>query len=92
MLIAGWNLKRRRKYFLLMAACMLAGVLLTFGYIYPINDVLFRRAGGNHTADEIRTMVSHWIFADRARLAISFVGYLGLLQALSIPFPTADLS
>jgi len=91
-LIAGWNLKRHRKYFLLMAACMLAGVLLTFGYIYPINEVLFAQAGGNHTADEIRTMVSHWIFADCVRLAILFVGFLGLLRALSIPFPTADLS
>ena len=91
-LLAGWNLKRHRKYFLVMAACTAAGILLTFGYIYPINDVLFTQAGGNHTADEIRTMAHKWILADRVRLAIMFVGFLGLLRALSIPFPTADPS
>lgn len=75
-----------------MAVCMAAGLLLTFGYIYPINDVLFTQAGGDHTADEIRAMVSRWVFADRVRLAIMFVGFLGLLRALSIPFPTAEVS
>ncbi len=91
-LLSGWNLKRHRKYFLLMAVCMAAGVLLTFGYIYPINDVLFTQAGGEQSADEIRSMVSRWIFADHVRLAIMSVGFLGLLRALSIPLPTSEAS
>ena len=92
LLIAGWNLRTHRKYFLLMAGCMAVGVLLTLGYIYPINDVLFAQAGGNRSAEEIRTMVRHWILADRVRLVIMSVGFLGLLRALSIRFPTADPS
>ena len=91
-LIVGWNLRRHRKYFLLMAACTVVGIALTFGYIYPINDVLFTQAGASHSAEEVRTAVRNWILADRVRLAILSVGFLGLLRALSIPFPTADRS
>jgi len=91
-LIAGWNLRTHRRYFMQMAACMAVGLILTFGYIYPINDVLFTPAVGNYSAEEVRTAVRHWILADRVRLAIMFIGFLGLLRALSIPFPTADFS
>ena len=69
-LIVGWNLRRHRKYFLLMAACTVVGIAWTFGYIYPINDVLFTQAGASHSAEEVRTAVRNWILADRVRLAI----------------------
>lgn len=86
-LLVGWHLPRHRKWLLAASFCMAFGVVFTLAYIYPINDVLFTQAGGNHSADEIRAMARQWIMADRVRFGIGAIGFLALLRALSIPFP-----
>jgi len=60
-------------------------ILFTLLYIYPINEVLFLHAGGDHSSEEIRRMVDTWIVSDRIRFAIGIVGFLSLLRALSLP-------
>jgi uncharacterized membrane protein len=87
-LIVGWHLPQHRKWLLTGAICMGFGVVFTLAYIYPINDVLFAQAGGNHNPEEIRAMVRQWIIADRIRFVVGVVGFLVLLRALSIPFPS----
>src|SRR5918998_296088 len=87
-LLVGWHLPRHRKWLLVAAACMAFGVVFTLAYIYPINDVLFTQAGGHHSPDEIRAMARQWVLADRVRFGVGVIGFLALLRALSIPFPT----
>ncbi len=87
-LLAGWHLPQHRKWLLVAAACKAFGVVFTLAYVYPINDVLFAQAGGNHSAEEIRAMVRQWVIADQVRFGVGVVGFLALLRALSIPFPT----
>ena len=91
-LLAGWHLPRHRMWLLVAAACKAFGVVFTLTYIYPINDVLFAQAGGSHTPEEIRAMVWQWVMADRVRFGVGVIGFLALLRALSIPFPTGDHS
>jgi hypothetical protein len=43
--------------------------------VYPINDTLISKAGGNKSDAEIKSMVSHWMLADRIRFLIGLVGY-----------------
>jgi hypothetical protein len=86
-LLVGWHLRRHRNWLLVAAICMAFGVVFTLAYIYPINDVLFAQAGGDHSAEEIQSMARRWIIADRVRFGVGFIGFLALLRALSIPFP-----
>ena len=37
---------------------------------------------------EIRSMVSHWIFADRVRFVVGLVGLFAVLQAFRLPMET----
>jgi hypothetical protein len=41
------------------------GVALTFGFVYPINAILFEQAGGSAGVEEIRQMADRWIARDR---------------------------
>ncbi|WP_448699383.1 anthrone oxygenase family protein [Mucilaginibacter sp. AW1-3] len=84
-LIFGWHSKVHRRYLLITLGCTLATVLYTVICIYPINDVLMFKAGGNNTAEAIGRMVKNWIFADRIRFAINLVGYYYLLMAFKQP-------
>ena len=86
-LLVGWHLPRHRKWLLVAAVCMAFGVVFTLAYVYPINDVLFAQAGGNHSPEEIQAMVRQWVMADRARFGVGVIGFLALLRALSIPIP-----
>ncbi|MDQ3550256.1 MAG: hypothetical protein M3413_01895 [Bacteroidota bacterium] len=52
------------------------GIVFTFTYIYPINEILMTQAGGSNSANEIQKMVDQWIFADRMRFAVMFIGYI----------------
>ena len=83
-LLLSWRIPQRRKSLLVATACMTLGVIFTLVYIYRINDVLFVQAGANHNAEEIREMVSKWIWADRIRFGIGLIGFLALLRAFSI--------
>jgi uncharacterized membrane protein len=85
-LILGWKSKTHRQYLLISLSCSIAIILFTVVYIYPINEVLITKAGGDKTAGEIRLMVNQWIFADRLRFAVNLVGYFFLLLAFRKPF------
>lgn len=89
-LIACWNAPTHRNYLLINVGIGLCGLVLTLGYIYPINAVLFTPAISSVSVDAARTMTHHWIVADRIRFAAMFIGYLALLRAFSIPLPAAE--
>jgi len=91
-LLAGWHLPQHRRWLLWAAVCMAFTTVFTLAYVYPINEVLFARAGGGHSPEEVRAMVRQWVWADRVRFGVGFVGFLALLRALSIPFPRGSHS
>jgi len=64
---------------------MVFGLIFTRAYVYPMNDVLFAKAGEGLDAEAVRSLVSRWIFADRLRFAVMTGGYLCLLRAFRIP-------
>ncbi len=77
-LFLGWNSKLHRKYLLNTFLCTLITIIFTLTYIYPINDILMFKAGGDKSTEEIKSMVSNWILSDRVRFAINLVGYFFL--------------
>ncbi len=85
-LVFGWHLPQHRKWLLVAAISMAFVIALTLVYVYPINNVLFLQAGGNHSPEEIKAMARQWIIADRLRFGVGLIGFLALLRALSIPF------
>ena len=91
-LLVGWHLPQHRKWLLVAAVCKAFGVVFTLAYIYPINDVLFVQAGGNHSPEEIQAMARQWIVADRVRFGVGVIGFLAMLRALSTPFPVSGRS
>ena len=84
-LLLAWHLPRHRAALGLAVACLLAAVLFTLFYIYPINEVLILQAGGDRSATEISRMVQTWIWADRLRFAIGLVALFALLRAFRLP-------
>jgi hypothetical protein len=92
-LVAGWHLPRHRRLLLVTVTCFTVfGVIFTFGFIYPINSVLFQQAGGNLSANEIRGLAQDWILRDRSRFVVGLIGFLALLRAFSLPMPSARQS
>jgi hypothetical protein len=84
-LLLGWYSRPHRKYLLITLICTLFVIIFTLTYVYPINDTLIFKAGGAMPAEEIKSMVNHWILADRLRFAVCLVGYFFLLKAFRIP-------
>ena len=84
-LVLGWDSKLHRQYLLITFISLIIGIIYTFTYIYPINDILMTKAGSDKSAEEIRTMVDKWIFADRLRFAVMLIGYFFLLKAFRLP-------
>jgi hypothetical protein len=80
-----WTFPSVRPWLIACAATVLFGLIMTRAYVYPINDVLFARAGEGLSADEIRALAGRWVIADRLRFAIMGGGYLCLLRAFSLP-------
>ena len=74
------------------AITLIAGIIYTIAYIYPINDVLMTKAGAGKSADEIQSMVDKWIFADRLRFVVMLIGYYFLLKAFRLPMPIQQKS
>ncbi len=81
----GWADPELRLWLTIPAACMATALVLTLAYIYPINDTLIFKAGGDLDADGIRDLARKWIAADRVRLAIMTIGFLALLYAFRLP-------
>jgi hypothetical protein len=84
-LVAAWPRPRHRAWLLLAVGCFVFGLIFTLAYVYPINAVLFNQAGGSGSDDEIRSMVSRWVFADQIRFVIGLVGLFAVLQAFRLP-------
>jgi uncharacterized membrane protein len=84
-LLLGWYSKPHRWYLIITFTSLIIGIIYTFTYIYPINDLLMTRAGADKSAEEIRVMVDKWIFADRLRFAVMLIGYFFLLKAFRLP-------
>ena len=80
-----WRYQDVRWWIAACATTMVVGLIMTRAYIYPMNDVLFDKAGGDLGADRVRALVRTWIIADRVRFAIMTGGYLCLLRAFSLP-------
>ncbi len=80
---AAWGYPAVRPWIVACAATMLVGLVMTRAFIYPMNDVLFARAGEGLSADAVRALVDRWILWDRVRFAIMSGGYLCLLRAFS---------
>ena len=91
-LLVGWHRRLHRNALLIAVLCFTVfGVVYTFTSIYPINAVLFARAGGAHSSDQIRAMVTTWIFRDRVRFGVGLIGFFAMLWAFRLPIP-ADRS
>jgi len=86
-LIVGWHLPEHRLLLGIAVACLVATVVFTVAYIYPINAVLFQQAGGDRSAAEIRQMARRWILADRIRFGVGIVAFIALLWAFRLPLP-----
>jgi hypothetical protein len=87
-LIAGWHLPQHRRALLIATGCFTVfGAIFTIAYVYPINAVLFERAGGSQSADEIRALVDEWVFRDRVRFLVGLVGFVAVLYAFRLPIP-----
>ena len=82
-----WHSPKHRTALLIAVLCVLAIIVFTLFYIYPINDVLFAQAGGNRSPSEITRMVRAWIWADRLRFAVGIVAVAALLKAFRLPLP-----
>ncbi len=89
-LIFGWHLRRHRKMIAFAVVCMLLGLVFTLFYIYPINEVLFARAGAGLSAEDVRSLARKWVFADRARFVVGVLAFLATLRALSLPVPNGS--
>jgi hypothetical protein len=85
-----WSYKNVRPWIIVCASTLLFGLVMTRAYVYPINAVLFDKAGGDLSADAVRALAREWIFADRVRFAIMSAGYLCLLRAFSLPLANSQ--
>lgn len=79
-----WKYETIRPWITACGATFIIGLVMTRAYIYPMNDVLFWRAGEGLGKDEARALVRAWIIADRVRFAIMTGGYVCLLRAFSM--------
>jgi hypothetical protein len=79
-ILLGWNNQGRQRIYLIVAGvCWLFITVYTLAYVYSINEILFKHAGENHSAEYVQELVKKWLFADRFRFLIGIVGYICLL-------------
>ena len=86
-LALAWHLPNHRAALGFAVVCLMAAVGFTFAYIYPINAVLFEKAGGNLPAAQIIDLTHKWIWADRLRFAVGVVASAALLRAFRLTLP-----
>ena len=89
-LIFGWNSRLHRRYLSITLLITVILIIFTLVYVYPINNVLFLKAGGDLSPQAIKSMVNHWLIADRVRFAVYLVGYFFLLKAFRLPYAVAS--
>ena len=83
-LALAWRLPRLRRLLGFASLCLVATVVFTLAFIYPINDTLFFQAGGELADEEIRRLARTWIWADRLRFGVGVLAFLALLRAFRI--------
>ena len=86
-LAVAWHLPKHRVALGVAAVGVVAIVIFTLAYIYPINAVLFEQAGGDRSAAAITAMVRTWIWADRIRFGVGVVAFVAILRAFRLPLP-----
>ena len=84
-LIFAWSRPRHRLHLGIASVCVVAAVVFTVIHVYPINAVLFFRAGGDLPADEVTRLVHSWILADRVRFVVGVVAFVAILKAFRLP-------
>lgn len=84
-LALAWHLPRLRRLLGLAYACLVATVIFTLAFIYPINEVLFFQAGAGLPAAEVQRLASTWIWADRLRFGVGVIAFVALLRAFQLP-------
>jgi hypothetical protein len=89
-LMLAWHLPRHRTPLGIAALCLVATLVFTLTYIYPINAILFEQAGGDRSATEIAEMVRTWIWADRLRFAVGVVAFVAILRAFRRPLHVGE--
>jgi hypothetical protein len=82
--IFGWADPALRLWLATPAVTMAVALAMTRLYIYPINDSLIFKAGGDLDAGAVIGLVRRWIVADRLRLAIMTIGYGALLEGFRL--------
>ena len=82
-----WHLPQHRIALGVASLSLVAAVVFTVAYVYPINAVLFEQAGGDHSTAEIVSMVRRWIWADRIRFVVGIGAFIAILWAFRLPLP-----
>jgi hypothetical protein len=82
-----WHRPQHRVALAIASLLIVAAVVFTVAYVYPINAVLFEQAGGDHPAAEIASMVRRWIWADRIRFVVGIGAFIAILWAFRLPLP-----
>ncbi|MDH4109910.1 MAG: DUF1772 domain-containing protein [Gammaproteobacteria bacterium] len=86
-LALAWHRPKHRFALGTAVVCMIAAVVFTLAYVYPINEVLFQQAGGGRPPAEIANMVDTWVLADRVRFVVGATAFVMLLRAFRLPLP-----
>lgn len=86
-LALAWHLPQHRLLLGVASVCLVAAVVFTVAYVYPINAILFERAGGDRSAAEVASMVRRWIWADRIRFVVGVGAFISILCAFRLPLP-----
>jgi hypothetical protein len=84
-LALAWHLTRHRTALGIAVLCLVATIVFTFAYIYPVNAVLFTQAGADLSSVEIAALVRNWIWADRLRFGVGVVALVALPKAFRLP-------
>ena len=80
-ILLGWKESGGQKiYFIGAGICWIFITVYTLAFIYPMNDLLFKQAGGVFPEAFVKELVKKWLFADRLRFVIGSAGYLSLLH------------
>jgi hypothetical protein len=84
-LALAWRLPKHRTALGIAVLCLVATIVFTFTYVYPINAVLFAQAGVDLSNAEIAELVRNWIWADRLRFCVGVIAFVALLKAFRLP-------
>ena len=68
---------------MLSAACAVVGVAWTLVYFRPTIERFLQHAGGNTSADRLRSEAKQWIALNWVRVALVVVSWLGVVVTLT---------